>query len=136
MGFDMTPMIDVVLQLIIFFMYTTQFSQVVRSEVELPLETGEEEAVEQTDEIIIDVRADSTYLVAGVETSLDDVIAMVRAEVEASVDEPVRVLVRADKTAPARPLNELAERLALAGVKSWRLGTERPRGAPEAEGTP
>ena len=41
-AFDLTPMIDVVLQLIIiFFMYTTQFAQVMRSELDLPQETGE-----------------------------------------------------------------------------------------------
>ncbi|MCH8037092.1 MAG: biopolymer transporter ExbD, partial [Proteobacteria bacterium] len=39
----MTPMIDVVFQLMIFFMYTAQFAQVTRTAIDLPDEAGEEQ---------------------------------------------------------------------------------------------
>ena len=43
---DMTPMIDIVFQLLIFFLVTSQMAEQTRTELDLPREKGEE-SVEQ-----------------------------------------------------------------------------------------
>ena len=46
---DMTPMIDIVFQLLIFFLTTAQLAQFSRAEMDLPQEAGEEtEAAENS----------------------------------------------------------------------------------------
>ena len=55
-SFDLTPMIDVILLLIVFFMLSSQFSRTERMQVDLPVESGDELAVEEhPSEIVIDM---------------------------------------------------------------------------------
>lgn len=128
-AFDMTPMIDVVLQLIIFFMYTAQFSQVTRTLIDLPAEAGEAEAEIEPRGIIVDVRIDGTLLVEREEISIEQFLTMVEAEAgRRGSAEGVDLLVRADRNAPMAHVNRLARRLTEMGVRNWRLATsEQPR---------
>lgn len=128
LGFDMTPMIDVVLQLIIFFLFTSQLSQVIRSPIDLPEEQGDEQQVVAPGGIVIDVSREGGYLVEGQPRSLEDVIRLVSLEQEhaKAVGQPLDLLVRADRACPAQHVNVLATRLAGVGVRQWRLGTTVP----------
>jgi biopolymer transport protein ExbD len=131
--FDLTPMIDVVMQLIIFFMFSSQFAQVLRSQIDLPEEPGEKQAAEDDEgALIIDVQADGSLLVAGESVDHKRLLEMISAELAEAGAQPsgIRVLVRADRTAPARYINVIAEDLARLGVRGWRLGTSRPPDAP------
>lgn len=128
---DMTPMIDVVLQLIIFFMYTSQFTSMTRTPLDLPKEAGDQsEAVEQTS-IVVDVRADGQLIVEGQEVDLARVADMVLVEIDRAGGSPAAtdLLIRADRSAPAAYVNRLATELAALGVRSWKLATatETPR---------
>ncbi len=123
-GFDMTPMIDVVLQLIIFFMYTAQFSQVTRTLIDLPAESGEAEAEVEPRGIIVDMRIDGSLLVERGDVTLEQFFAMVEAEIaERGSADAVELLVRAHRDAPMAHVNQLAQRLTLMGVRNWRLAT-------------
>ena len=124
-AFNMTPMIDVVLQLIIFFMFTSQFGQVTRSEVDLPDEAGEGEQARERPSLVIDLTAGGEFVVEGRPMSIEGVVRVATSAVQRAGSRPdsVDVLVRADRAAPARDLNELATRLSSAGVRRWRLGT-------------
>ncbi|MEM1185568.1 MAG: biopolymer transporter ExbD [Planctomycetota bacterium] len=123
-AFDMTPMIDVVLQLIIFFMFTSQFGQVTRSEVDLPEERGEGETTLRPS-LVIDITAEGAFLVEARPMDIDRVTRLAAAEVERAGGraDAIDILVRADKDTPAARLNELALRLSEVGVRRWRLGT-------------
>jgi biopolymer transport protein ExbD len=124
--FDMTPMIDVVLQLIIFFMFTSQFGQVTRSEVELPRERGEEEeAAADRPTLVIDISSEGVFLVEARPMPLERVVGLVGAEVARSGGRADRVdlLIRADRRATATRLNQLANALSEIGVRRWSLGT-------------
>ncbi len=129
-AFDMTPMIDVVLQLIIFFMFTSQFGQVTRSDVELPREAGEEEPETERPTLVIDLSAAGVLLVEARPMTVERVSRLVSIEVErvGGRAELVDVLIRADRRAPAARLNELATRLSELGVRRWRLGTSSVEG--------
>jgi len=123
--FDMTPMIDVVFQLIIFFMYTSQFSSLTRSQIDLPEQPGEQNT-QDTSALVVDLRGDGSFLVEREVVTFDKVLDMVRLEA-ARADDPsqVELLIRADRHASAERLNALANRLAEMGVRNWQLGTAR-----------
>lgn len=129
-GFDMTPMIDVVLQLIIFFMYTSQFSRMVRTPLDLPREPGEKERAASPAPVTLDVTRDGRYVADGREVTLSQFLLMIEAELARAEDpESLELLVRADRAAPAMAVNQLAEGLTRAGLRTWQLGTSDP-GAP------
>ncbi|MEO1008361.1 MAG: biopolymer transporter ExbD [Planctomycetota bacterium] len=121
---DMTPMIDVVLLVIIFFLYTARFAEVSRTSVDLPDEPGTAEAAADPDAVLVDVRADGRFLMNGRVVSLERVIEIVGEQADrAGGPERIRVLLRADRAAPAGPVNEMARRLTRMGVRQWSHAT-------------
>ncbi len=123
-GFDMTPMIDVVFQLMIFFMYTAQFAQVTRTAIDLPDEAGEERVAHAVAEIVVDIQEDGTYLAEREVVSLDTLIRMVQIELD-QADSPadVSILIRAHRNCKMVHVNRLATRLANMGVRRVSIGT-------------
>ena len=87
--FDLTPMIDVVLQLIIFFMFTSQFGQVSRTDVDLPNEPGDTAPAEAKPTLVIDVTLEGAYVIDARPLPFDRVLAIVEREgvLDASEDE-------------------------------------------------
>jgi len=126
---DLTPMIDVVFQLIIFFMFTSQFGDLRRTEVDLPREQGEEESVQQQAAMIIDITREGTYRFESQETSLLEVERIASAGVMNQSDStPFDVLIRPDRNAPVAHLDRLLLRLSNVGVQKWKLATVEPEG--------
>ncbi len=129
--FDLTPMIDVVLLLIIFFMLSSQFSRNEASFVDLPTEPGERGgASEHRATFIVDVNARGDYLVMGQWVPLQDMARVLGAgTTPPDVMEKMDVLVRADRACPAQAINRLSGVLSRAGVRSFRLATRPPEDA-------
>jgi biopolymer transport protein ExbD len=126
-AWDMTPMIDVVFQLIIFFMYTAQFAQVTRTPIDLPDEQGQQEEGARPAEIVIDVQRDGAMFAERTELDLEQVVRMVRLEVESAGPENVSVLIRAHQDCSMVYVNRLSSRLAGMGVRAVSLGTADQR---------
>jgi biopolymer transport protein ExbD len=127
--FDMTPMIDVVLQLIIFFMYTSQFTRMTRTPLELPAEVGETgEGTGQTS-IVVDVTREGGLIVEGQTVDAARLISMVRVEIDKAGGDGSKVdlLIRADRLCPSGHINRLAEELTRHGLRTWKLGTAEVR---------
>ena len=123
-GISMTPMIDVVLLVIIFFLYTARFAEVSRTSVDLPDEPGARDVVSDPDALMIDVRSDGVFLVNGRDRSLQRVIEIVQEQADRQGGpENVRVLLRADRGTSAGTVNELARRLTRMGVRQWSHAT-------------
>src|SRR5213078_3543372 len=79
-GFNMTPMIDVVFQLIIFFLLS---SHLAKQEKQLPLplpaaKSGTAEAADARPRLTINVLADGKLLVANRPIKLDDLAGLLR----------------------------------------------------------
>ncbi|MFI4872784.1 MAG: ExbD/TolR family protein [Phycisphaerales bacterium JB058] len=121
-GFDMTPMIDVVMLLIIFFLVTSQFSQSIRTQLELPKQQGQETEVDTSGDIVVDLLADGSIRLEGESISMDSFIAMVSAELLHGNAE-TQVLIRPERTGQALHLNRLCARLSQAGVRAYRIAT-------------
>ena len=123
---DMTPMIDIVFQLLIFFLTTAQLAQFSRAEMDLPEEAGEQVETAEEAGIIVNVLADGSIEIAG--EILGDASFSVLAE-ELVIDHRgddlarLRPLVRADRNAPAARLNRVLEMLQAAGVPAVRIAT-------------
>ena len=57
---DMTPMIDIVFQLLIFFLTTAQLAQFSRAEMDLPQEAGEQTEAAEEAGIIVNLLAEKS----------------------------------------------------------------------------
>lgn len=126
---DLTPMIDVVLQLIIFFMLTSKFGDLRRTEIDLPKEPGEREVTRREPAMIIDLTGDGRMLVDSRDVSIVELERLARSGLASATEsEPFDVLIRPDRNAPARDLDRVLARLAAIGVRTWRLGTVEPDG--------
>lgn len=134
--FDLTPMIDVILLLIVFFMLSSQFSRTDRLELDLPKERGDETASEeQPSELILDLTRNGSLLVDSRFIEFSELPAILGLkEAAARVDKPT-IIVRADRLARAEHLNRLAAELARLGISGWKLAT-MPTGGGAPAGAP
>ena len=123
---DLTPTIDIVFQLLIFFLTTAQLAQFSRADLDLPFEAGEKTEASEEAGLIVNILPDGTMQVAG-ETLDDESFAIMAEELVMGLDPErllrLRPLVRADRNAPAARLNRVLELLQRAGVPSVRIAT-------------
>ena len=127
---EVTPMIDVVFLLIIFFMTTAQFARMTRAELALPLELGEQESVPQEAGLVINITREGEIIVSDQSFDLAGLEQLVRAEIQLHSDSPpqqLKLLIRADKNADSARLNQVVRLLQSLDVGSARLATEVPR---------
>jgi len=124
-GFDLTPMIDVVLLLIIFFMLTAQFTQTMTTEMDLPREKGAQIVEDATHQLVIELTREGGIRIAGEDVSLDKLMLIVAADIKGAKGgaADLDVVVRADRACPASHLNTLAGALTRVGVRDWKLAT-------------
>lgn len=120
----MTPMIDVVLQLIIFFVYTSQYAELARVDLELPEQRGEELAAEESSLLVLSVDETGAVFIAG--TPIES--GMLASSVSPELDrrggaDQTRVLIRVDQRAAAGSLDQVIVVLNELGVSDWALAT-------------
>ena len=127
---DMTPMIDIVFLLLIFFLTTAQLARESRADLDLPDERGEQTTEVERAGLIVNVLADGSLLLGDSMISIEELENAAIRQVVGSRDEKgrlVRPLVRADRNAPAERLNEVFNALRRAGTGSVRLATSPSR---------
>lgn len=129
LALDMTPMIDIVFQLLIFFLTTTQLARTAEELLELPREEGSNEEVRAASAFTVNLLADGTIQVADREVSLEE---LRRLATRSGGEAPV---VRADRAAGVESLNALVRALRDAGGTSVRLAVDPPvdRSGPGAD---
>lgn len=143
-SFDLTPMIDIVLLLLVFFTMTAQFAATAQRPVNLPAESGEAGDVTATHVITVDIDRDGQLSILGSNVTLQRLVEMISATANATGDpspaapaapgsrvrrRDVDIIVRADRDAAAGHLNQLARALSDAGVRRWKLATSPARGS-------
>ena len=127
---DMTPMIDVVFQLLIFFLTTAQLASLSRADIELPREPGEKNKIAEEAGLIINVTSAGQLVVAGRDVTVNDIEAMVHERLRTQDDltaQQFRLMIRADRNCDAAHLNALVQRLHSLGVGAARIATSPPR---------
>lgn len=125
--FDLTPMIDIVFQLIIFFLFTSQFTELASEEVDLPEQRGEPVAARAPAAVVIDLTADGRILVDGTAHTEESL----RAAVLSAGGEGggPRVRLRIDRSVRGERFNRVLRLLRSCGVTSVTWAVRPPDGA-------
>ncbi len=123
-GFNMTPMIDVVFLLIIFFLVSSHLArQEVEMELDLPAaQTGRHtDPADATRRIVVNVLPEGDLVVAGRSLDHDTLSEMIAYEGRRGRGpaEPLEVRIRSDRHAPYRIVEPIMRACARAGV--WRV---------------
>jgi biopolymer transport protein ExbD len=123
---EMTPMIDIIFLLIIFFMVAAQFAQQARVDLELPKEQGEVAELEQENAFIINLLENGEIVVdnsKGVIT-YEELASLLQEEVETRSLSWDSLLIRADERASTQALNEILLLLHGHNFSATRIATE------------
>lgn len=128
-GVNATPLIDVVMCLIVFFLMVGRLAEQQRVEVRLPESAlGEEER--SSERFVINVLAgdegSARFVVGDREMSAEEVSGTLRARLDAGAD--VSVQIRADRGMAFGLIEPAMEACVEAGVKNVRLATEKTNG--------
>jgi biopolymer transport protein ExbD len=127
---EITPMIDVVFLLIIFFMTTARFALETRADLDLPKEQGEQQEESEEAGIVINIDETGAIIVDRQTITLDGLERIVIAEVSrlrGRDPASLKLMIRADRNGDSARLNQVISRLQRAGVGAARLATEVPR---------
>ncbi|MEX2176426.1 MAG: biopolymer transporter ExbD [Pirellulaceae bacterium] len=119
-GFNMTPMIDVVFQLIIFFLLSSHLAKQ-ETQLALPLpraDSGQASADNDQPRVTVNVLADGTLLVAGRPVSTEELAAYLR-ERQGAHGGGLEVRIRADRSVPYRFVEPIMLACARAGI--WNV---------------
>ncbi len=131
--FDMTPMIDVVFLLLIFFMMASQLTSLQSAgEVTLP-QAHEARLPARVDRyrLTVTILPSGAYVVAGDNLSLTELRSVLRQEAEAAraaSRPPPSVHVRADQGAPYRSLRLVMRECVTLGIRRLSFAAQPPPG--------
>ncbi|MEM7400876.1 MAG: biopolymer transporter ExbD [Pseudomonadota bacterium] len=124
---NLTPLIDVVFLLLIFFMVTTTFNQQAELRVDLPEASSEEQAMEVIP-IEITIDPSGAYYVNGqslannqANTLFQSLQKIVAGDIEKSV------IIRADANTPHQAVVTAMDTVAKVGVSKLSIATSKPQ---------
>lgn len=118
---DISPLIDVVFLLLIFFIVTTVFVKETGVEISKPRAATSADLDRQA--ILIAITAESRVWQGGREIGQDGVRAVVAALLEETPETPV--IIRADAATPTQATVSVIDSAKLAGATSVSLATEK-----------
>lgn len=123
---NMTPMIDIVFLLIIFFITVNQVTEANRTKMELPELQGSQDQTKTALTINVDESGD--IIVAGETVSLADLVRIVTAELTGVGNDTSRltVVLRADRRGSCRSVNEVIKLLTRLEIGRVRFSVEKP----------
>jgi biopolymer transport protein ExbD len=126
-GLNMTPMIDCVFLLLIFFMTVSQISEVNFENLQLPTLKGSED--QELSTITINVMEDGTIRMGGETVTLPGVVRHVTGELAMQGNDPTRVtvVIRADQRSESRTVNEIVRALNRMDIVRVRLAVQVPQ---------
>ncbi len=125
---DLTPLIDVVFLLLIFFMVSTTFTKETHLSLDLPEATGEEKKeLPQQIEVLID--ANGQYVINGrslVSTTIDTVMSALEEVSAGNVKVPL--VITADASTPHQAVITAMDAAGQLGFSQLSLTTKKPSG--------
>ncbi|HUE69642.1 MAG TPA: biopolymer transporter ExbD [Pirellulaceae bacterium] len=127
LGMNMTPMIDVVFLLLIYFMTAMQVKSVSKEDVELPPLAGSQEQSESS--LTVNVMRSGEIFVNGNPLTVPQLASLVGDELARVDNEPSRVsvVVRADRRGRAGPVNQIVSALERFDIRRVNIGVQEPR---------
>jgi biopolymer transport protein ExbD len=123
-GFNLTPMIDVVFLLLIFFLVATRFEQEERDlDVELPQASAAEPTINRTREIFVTVTPQGDYFVDGQSLDAPRLAAVLKNAYRANPGRQ-RVTIRADRDSRTRHVVAVMDACNQANIRDYSLAAE------------
>jgi biopolymer transport protein ExbD len=122
----LTPLIDVVFLLLIFFLVATQFAQDDEQlPIQLPSASNALPMTLEPEELVISVGEDGTYVARGKRLTVREIENVVR---QAVADNPQRqtVIIRGDRRVPFQHVVALLDLMHRLRVPSYRIAAEDP----------
>ena len=125
LGMNMTPMIDIVFLLIIFFMAVSQITQSLEHPIDLT-DIGPGGKSLESVTITVNLDASGQLIVAGNVFTPDELIAAIQKEQQRGQMDSgqIKILIRCDKNCPGVFFNALTDRLSTAGFNRVRLSVQ------------
>ncbi len=120
-GLFLTPMIDIIFLLVIFFILNTSFRQERYIDVNLPVSETSEDV--QSEGLVVTLRQDGSVALNGEDTEWAALSEAIRAS--ARENSSTEVIIRADEKAPYGQVVTLMDRIRLAGLEAISLQTVR-----------
>ena len=122
---NLTPLIDIVFLLLIFFMVTTSFSRETRLLVSLPEASGSAENATESIEVLVD--KEGGYAINGRRLVNAEVDSLVRGlELESGGDVSLLVVLVADAEVQHQSVVSAMEAIGRAGFASLSIATREP----------
>ena len=121
---DLTPLIDVVFQLVIFFMISSTFKTAPGIELQLP-DSGTATAVTVTELTVVAVSEDEVY-VNKIMTTAEGASKVIADEMEGRSASDVQAVLQADASAPYQLIVTLLDAFRKNGLESVGLSTNQP----------
>ncbi len=122
---ELAPMVDVVFQLLIFFIVTWQFARFERDmDISVPAAEQAANKDRQAGEIIINVRKDGTVVLNGLVTSESDLLAKLKAISETYPDQAV--ILRGSAEADFQSIIDVLDVIKEAGIWNVAFATTQP----------
>jgi len=122
---NLTPLIDIVFLLLIFFMVTTSFSRETRLLVSLPEASGSAENAAESIEVLVD--REGGYAINGSRLVNAEVDSLVRGlELESGGDLSLLVVLVADAEVQHQSVVSAMEAIGRAGFTSLSIATREP----------
>ncbi len=127
LGFNMTPMIDVVFQLIIFFLVSSHLAkQEVQMKLPLPTaESGQTNVEEEVPRLTINVLADGTLLLSGRHLTPSELEPRLLDRLK-DAGPGLQVRIRGDRNTPYRCVEPILLACARAGIWDVSFAVYRP----------
>lgn len=122
---ELAPMIDVVFQLLIFFIVTWQFARFERDmDISVPSAEESENTDRQQGEIIVNVRKDGSVILNGAGVSEDELLAKLRLISEAYPNQAV--ILRGSAEADFQAIINVLDQIKKAGIWNVAFATTKP----------
>ena len=119
---NLTPMIDVVFQLLIFFMVATTFLDPEKEiGIELPEAASGEAPDEEASELIINIFADGRIILSGREVAAESLLGELKAAAQADPTTPVTI--RGDRLVHHERVVQVMDACGQAGLLNLAVGT-------------
>lgn len=122
-GIDMSPMIDCVFILLIFFIVTTTFVEETGIEVDKPTATSSVNL--EKNSILLALTANGDVVHGGKPIGIQGVQTLVRRMLQKEKGDELPIIVQADKAAPSGLLVRVIDECKLGGAKKVNVATSR-----------
>lgn len=121
---SLTPLIDVVFLLLIFFLVTSEFEEEERRlDIVLPSATSAVPMVSKPREIVVDIDASGAIYLSGQPTELSELNRLMQIAV-ASNPTNQSVVIRADRATPFQPVVSVMDLCNKTGIRDYSVTTQ------------